>query len=289
VPYVCRTGNRFIINCPIINGKHVGRKNVLEGLYFMKNEYKLLIAIIIILLIIVVGAYALSGSKGPQATATPTVQATNTPTPTPAPIASGAGGSSGGVSSPTPTTAPSATPTPTVVPSPTPSSGVEQTQFGYWITYPTLDPEQWPVYTPPPAATISPSPSPSPSPSAGSKSVQFIAVGGYARNSTYFNGLQGLDVSTINYTKPWFEANIILTRTSTSGTLSPTVVISNTDLPSGDIYINQQPTFADTQSDATMQVIFTLGGGQSYFTISPSSAYTIGTNNTFDLDTFIEW
>jgi hypothetical protein len=104
----------------------------------MKNEIKILIAAIVVILILLVGAFALSGSNNPQPSATPTaVPATATPTVVPA------GGNTGGATNPTPapTVAPTATPTPT--PTPEPASGVKQTEFGYWITYPPLDPQKW--------------------------------------------------------------------------------------------------------------------------------------------------
>ncbi len=105
----------------------------------MDNNQKILIAGIIIILIILVGAFALSGSHN----ATPTVTPTATPvTATPTPIPSGG---STGASTPTPSVVVSATPTPTpsVSATPEPASGVRQTEFGYWITYPPLGPENW--------------------------------------------------------------------------------------------------------------------------------------------------
>lgn len=134
--------------------------------------------------------------------------------------------------------------------------------------------------------TVSPSPS--------GEGVQFSSNGGYAKNGTYFDH-SSFDVSTIDYSKPWFEADITLTRTSTSGSISPNIVISETNIPNGDIYIKQQPTFADGQATATVQIAFDLNGGSegtdpyAKLSISPSSMYTIGSNNPFYLDTFREW
>jgi hypothetical protein len=107
----------------------------------MKNEIKILIAAIVVILIILVGAFALSGSS-PQPSATPTaVPVTATPTPVPA------NGGSTATATPAPTVAPTATPTPT--PTPEPESGVKQTEFGYWITYPPLPPQNWSTNPPP--------------------------------------------------------------------------------------------------------------------------------------------
>jgi hypothetical protein len=262
----------------------------------MKNEYKILIAAIVVILILLGGAYALSGSKGPQATATPTAQPTSTPTPTPTPIASGTGGSTGGASNPAPTTAPTITPTPTIVPSPTPSSGVELTQFGYWITYPPLKPENWSIYTPPNSNGAGPTPTPTITPT--NSGVQFISAGGYVGNRSYFDK-STMDVSSEfpgADNSPWWEVNITLTRTTTTGSLSPNIVISGYhNMPTENIYISQQPTFADGQATATVQVTFSLGSGSevdhSYvnLSISPNTSYTIGPNNPFYLDTFEEW
>ena len=69
---------------------------------------------------------------------------TNTPTPTPMPGGSGAGNET---NSPTPT--PTVTPTATPSPTPEPESGVKLTEFGYWITYPPLGPENWSTNPPP--------------------------------------------------------------------------------------------------------------------------------------------
>jgi hypothetical protein len=139
----------------------------------------------------------------------------------------------------------------------------------------------------------------SPTASPGSQGVQFISPGGYVGNKSYF------DKSTMDTTSdptydgnnvPWWEANITLTRTSTTGSLSPTVEISSThEIPSGKIYISQQPTFADGQSTATVQVTYTLSDGNpedhsyAYLSIDSSPSYTIGSNNPFYLDTYFEW
>lgn len=108
----------------------------------MRNEIKILIAAIVVIIIVLVGAFALGGNKSEQASITPTpVAVTATPTPTPVPI----GGGQGGAATPTAvvSAAPSVTPVPTVTPNPSPESGVKQTEFGYWITYPPLGPETW--------------------------------------------------------------------------------------------------------------------------------------------------
>jgi hypothetical protein len=104
----------------------------------MKNEIKILIAAIVVILIILVGAFALSGSS-PQPSATPTVvPVTATPTTVPA-----NGGNNGTVTvTPAPTVV-APTPTPTPTPTPEPASGVKKTEFGYWITYPPLPPQNW--------------------------------------------------------------------------------------------------------------------------------------------------
>ncbi len=103
----------------------------------MKDEYKILIGAIIVILIVLVGAYAMSGSNNPQPTATPTaLPVTATPTTVPE-----GGGSTGGTPSATPTAVPTAEPSPT--PTTEPESGVKLTEFGYWITYPPLDPQTW--------------------------------------------------------------------------------------------------------------------------------------------------
>lgn len=109
----------------------------------MKDEYKILIGAIIVILIVLVGAYALSGSNNPGPGVSPTaVPATATPTTVPE-----GGGSIGGTPTATPTVVPTATPAPT--PTPEPESGVKLTEFGYWITYPPLDPETWSTNPPP--------------------------------------------------------------------------------------------------------------------------------------------
>ncbi len=106
----------------------------------MDNNQKILVAGIIIILIILVGAFALSGSNNATPTITPTATPVITVTPTPIPSSG-----STGASTPTPTAVVSATPTPTpsVTATPVPDSGVKQTEFGYWITYPPLGPENW--------------------------------------------------------------------------------------------------------------------------------------------------
>ncbi len=108
----------------------------------MDNNQKILIAAIIIILIILVGAFALSGSNNATPSVTPTATPVITATPTPLPTGGSGGASS---STPTPTVVVSATPTPTpsVTATPEPASGVKQTEFGYWITYPPLGPENW--------------------------------------------------------------------------------------------------------------------------------------------------
>jgi hypothetical protein len=99
----------------------------------MKDEYKILIGAIIVIVIVLVGAFALSGSNNPQPTATPTATpATATPT-----VIPGGGGGE------TPSTTPAVTPVPTPAPSTEPESGVKLTEFGYWITYPPLGPQNW--------------------------------------------------------------------------------------------------------------------------------------------------
>ncbi len=116
----------------------------------MDNNQKILIAAIIVILIILIGAFALSGSNN----ATPTVTPTATPVITATPTAVPSGGSSGAsTTTPTPTVVVSATPTPvpSVSATPTPDSGVKQTQYGYWITYPPLGPENWSTNPPPQA------------------------------------------------------------------------------------------------------------------------------------------
>lgn len=110
----------------------------------MKNEIKILIAALVVILIVLVGAFALSGSNTPQATATPTVLPV-TATPTPVPDGSG----STATATPVPSVAPTATPVPSVTPTPMPESGVKLTEFGYWITYPQLDPQTWSTNPPP--------------------------------------------------------------------------------------------------------------------------------------------
>ena len=389
----------------------------------MRNEIKILIAAIVVIIIVLVGAYALSGSQNAAPTVTPTaVPVTATPTPTPVPAN---GGSSGGAASPTPTAsvAPTAVPTPT----PMPASGVKQTEFGYWITYPPLDPEKWSTNPPPvvnpgnivyfdptsqtvtvpimePAAlvqepqaqaivhrdgnlsgttnvlisrvesdnmfygddytggywipdgginanltdnhngtftlrfdpgvseqtiyiyiwniregsiidstamealfngyarlTIVGADSPFTygdrnqytinvnSPSSSGQVMQFISNGGYITNDTYFD-TTSMDVSEIEH-GTW-EVNITLTRSSTSGSLSPHVEM-NTNIPGEYLYINQQPTFDDGQSTATLQVIYSIDtsieGPYAEFTIDSSPLYSIGSNNPFYLDLYLEW
>jgi hypothetical protein len=110
----------------------------------MKNDMKIILGAIIVILLLLVGAYALSGSNNAQPTATPTVTpVTATPTPVP--------GGSTATPAPTvvPTVAPTVTPEPTVTPTPVPESGVKLTEFGYWITYPPLDPQKWSTNPPP--------------------------------------------------------------------------------------------------------------------------------------------
>ncbi|BAI62450.1 hypothetical protein MCP_2378 [Methanocella paludicola SANAE] len=107
----------------------------------MKNETKILVGAIIVILLLLVGAYALSGSS-PQPSATPTVlPVTVTPTVTPVPSVSVTPSVE-----PTVTATATATPVPSVTPTPTPESGVKQTEFGYWITYPPLGPQNWSEY-----------------------------------------------------------------------------------------------------------------------------------------------
>lgn len=115
----------------------------------MRNEIKILIGAIIVIIIVLVGAYALSGSNTVQPSATPTVTPV-TATPTSTPVPAGGGGGTG-VGTPSPGTAPTvtATPTPTITPTPEPESGVKQTEFGYYITYPPLGPQNWSTNPPP--------------------------------------------------------------------------------------------------------------------------------------------
>lgn len=100
----------------------------------MRNDLSILLAAIVVIIIVLAGAYALSGSSPAQPTATPTAtampQASATPVPTsPATV--------------TATAEPTATPVPTPTPTAEPDSGVRQTEFGYWTTYPTLGPQTW--------------------------------------------------------------------------------------------------------------------------------------------------
>jgi hypothetical protein len=143
------------------------------------------------------------------------------------------------------------------------------------------------------------SPTPSSTPTPGGQDVQFILAGGYVGNRSYFDGStmdRSSEPTYDNNNIPWWEANITLTRASTTGSLSPTVEISGThDIPNGNIYISQQPTFADGQATATVQVTYTLSHGTdedhsyAYLSIDSSPSYTIGYNNPFYLDTFFEW
>lgn len=254
----------------------------------MKISFTWILAAIVVILILLVGAYALTNNNNApatKATATPTTTATPSATPVASPSA---------IPSTVASATPAATtnPTPTATPSPSGSSGVRQTEFGYYITYPPFADYQ--INPNPNYAISNGSPAVTPSPSPSGQVVQFISSSGYAISRTYIDG-STMDMNTINYMKPWFVANITLTRTSTSGTLSPTISISETNIPSADFYINKQPTFEDGQSTATVQVIFdTRGGGDgtdSYakLMISPSSAYTTGNNNPFYLDTFVDW
>ena len=117
----------------------------------MRNEIKILIAAIVVIIIVLVGAFALGGNKSTQASVTPTpVAVTATPTPTPVPVGTGQGEAA------TPTAVvsavPTITPAPTITPNPSPESGVKQTEFGYWITYPPLGPETWSSPHPMPAS-----------------------------------------------------------------------------------------------------------------------------------------
>jgi len=256
----------------------------------MKNEVKILIAAIVIILIILVAAYAISGSKSPQPTVTPTAQPTITPTPTPTPLASGTGGtgSNGGTSNPTPT--PSISPTPTAILTPTvtpmPASGVELTRFGYWITYPPLGPENWSTNPPPSIGTT--------------QQTQTIPVVQFKYDSgNYYIGTYS-DGSTMNETNSFdeqtgehnCEVNITLTRSTNSGSLSPDIIISDTNM-SGYVSISQQPTFNDGQTTATLQVLLTNTEAgiwnrayiYAYFSIEADpSSYSIGQNNPFYLN-----
>ncbi len=135
-------------------------------------------------------------------------------------------------------------------------------------------------------------PSVSPSPSSGG--VQFISNGGNTQDQLYSDG-SPLGWSVVDHSTPSFEVDIVLTRTSTTGSLSPNVVISDTNMLSSDFYIEEQPTFTDGQATATLEFVYNLEytseDDHPYVTlsISPSSAYTIGTNNPFYLDTYTEW
>jgi hypothetical protein len=99
----------------------------------MKDEYKILIGAIIVILLVLIGFVVFSGSGNPGPTATPTAEP-ETATPTAVP-----GGGGGEMPSATPTVTPVTTP----VPSTEPESGVKLTEFGYWITYPPLGPQNW--------------------------------------------------------------------------------------------------------------------------------------------------
>jgi hypothetical protein len=97
----------------------------------MKDTTKWILVAIVVLLILLVGAYALSNSNN-----TPTTNATVTPTATIVPTPTNVAGPSV-----TPTTTTTATtaptnPTPTTTPTQSGSSGVKQTSYGYYITYP---------------------------------------------------------------------------------------------------------------------------------------------------------
>lgn len=149
----------------------------------------ILIAIVGIIVVILIGAYALSnGSNQPAASATPTAAASATATPTsitPVPSATIV---------PTATTL--ATATPTATPKPSGSSGVKQTEFGYYITYPPFSYNEVavnPAYVPT-GATTTPTPSPSPSPSPTPEgTVTFV----YGYGSVNWN-----------YGEPWSSSSV---------------------------------------------------------------------------------
>ncbi len=101
----------------------------------MKLRYIISIALIMTA-ILVAGC---TGSQNVPAQSTPTAQPLTTATPTPIPESTAS--PSVGASTPTPV--------PSIAPTSTPDSGIKQTEFGYYITYPPLGPEVWSNNSPP--------------------------------------------------------------------------------------------------------------------------------------------
>jgi hypothetical protein len=97
---------------------------------------------------------------------------------------------------------------------------------------------------------------------------------------------------TKNFDEDTCQVNITLIRSITNGSLSPDVVISDTNV-SGYISISQQPTFNNGQTTAILQVLSTNTEASiwnrayinAYFSIEADpSSYSIGQNNPFYLN-----
>jgi hypothetical protein len=166
-----------------------------------------------------------------------------------------------------------------------PTSGVELTQFGYWITYPPLGPENW--SNNPPPSQVTPQPTTQQTPV-----VQFKYNSGYLNNYSYSDS-SPMDYSWLDGSQEEVEINITLIRSTSTGTLSPDIIISNTNV-SNYISIIQQPTFNNGQTTATLQVLYVLstyygGTKYAYFSIvGDDASYSIGQNNPFYLDLFFD-
>lgn len=237
----------------------------------MKISIQLILAAIIVILLLLMGAYALTnGNNTSTHTATETPTATITPTETT--VVSPSATPSMAV---TATPAPATTPTPTAAPNVTAASGVKLTKYGYWITYPPFsyyDIHQNPYYVTSDTRPV----------------VQFT----YTSGSTL--GFQFNDGSDISYIRgdDDFHISIPLTRSNTSGRLSPQITITGTNLPSDDLYIETQPVFNDGQATATLSIVYIhaeVDDPYGTFSISTSSDYVVGANNPFNMYLNMMW
>ncbi len=236
----------------------------------MKDNLKWIIAAIVVLLVILVGAYALSnGGNQPVVNASVTPDATATPTSTPAISPTAAPPAAA-----TPTITP--TITPTVTPTPKPSGSIQQTQFGYVITYPpfaeSYDIHVNPYYTSRAATTIS-----------------------FASDSNLYRE----DLQDVSYpVKTKWNGQIGLVRTdSLNGSVTAHVILiaNSTFVPLESVTYESAITFEDQQSTAPMHLNIDYGtfvddgnfvqgiasSPDLTFEIVPDSSYNVGAINQF--------
>jgi hypothetical protein len=216
----------------------------------MKDTTKWIIGAIVVLLIVLVGAYALSnGSNQPASNTTVTPEVTVTPAPTTEATATATAA---------PTSSPSATPAPTAAPTPSAGSGVKQTEFGYYITYPPFSHNE--VFANPshmaPGATPTPTATPTPS---TDNAVMFTSDEGTiwvedAILDTWYTDAE------VRQGGQWVDVYVPMERTGdVSAPLSVSVTITTTDGSFG--YVGENP------------VIFAMGDTHTIYTFSIPMTY----------------